>query len=369
SCDTGLLNAACNNVQRAVSAKSTLPTIEGILFKTAENGVELCGYDLDMGIKTTIPAKVERGGSVIINAKMLCDIIKHMSFQNTVINVDERNICIIKNGDSEYSIIGIDAEEYPELPFIQDGAPVAVPQGLLKNMIRQTVFAVSADDSNTVHKGVKFIVTENNLNLLALDGYRLASRNGEIEYSGENLSFIVPGKTLNEISKFLSDTDNPVVMGLGKRHIVFYIDDYIIISRLFEGEFIDYKASIPPERNTKIRINTKIFIESIEKTAAIITEKIKSPICCSLEGDSIKNYCMTPQGTATDRIKANIEGVNMEIGFNNRYLIDALRACETDEINIEMKGPLSPVLILPPDGDSFFYMVLPVRLSYEKNIG
>ena len=362
-CSTETLSQACQNVQRAVSTKTSIPAIEGILLK-AENGrLYLTGYDLEVGINTSIEAKVEQDGSIILNARYLCDIIRRLPDEEVEIEADARQLCYIRSGETNYSLNGISAEEYPELPSVTGGAPVIIDQGILKNMIRQTIFAVADNNSNVVYTGIKFEIEKNQIKLIAVDGVRLAIRTEEIDYNGEELSFIVPGKTLSEVMKLIDEEEADVSLGVGKRHIVFEVNGYSIVSRLLEGEFLDYKSAVPASFATTVRVSTKTLMSSIDRTSLLITDRLKSPVRCIFDDNTIKISSITSLGTANDKISAQIDGERIEIGFNNRFLIEALRVCDTDEVLIKLNSPVSPIIILPPEGESFLFLVLPVRLK------
>ncbi len=362
-CNTETLSQACQNVQRAVSTKTSIPAIEGILLK-AENGkLYLTGYDLEVGINTSIEAKIEQDGSIILNARYLCDIIRRLPDEEVEIEADARQLCYIRSGETNYSLNGISAEEYPELPSVTGGAPVIIDQGILKNMIRQTIFAVADNNSNVVYTGIKFEIEKNLIKLIAVDGVRLAIRTEEIDYDGEELSFIVPGKTLSEVMKLIDEEEADVSLGVGKRHIVFEVNGYSIVSRLLEGEFLDYKSAVPASFTTNVRVSTKTLMSSIDRTSLLITDRLKSPVRCIFDDNTIKISSITSLGTANDKISAEIDGDRIEIGFNNRFLIEALRVCDTDEVLIKLNSPVSPIIILPPQGESFLFLVLPVRLK------
>ncbi|MBQ7653656.1 MAG: DNA polymerase III subunit beta, partial [Clostridia bacterium] len=278
-CQTQKLSEACQIIQRSVSPKTSIPALEGILLKALGDELILTGYDMDLGINTSISARVNKPGSIIINAKTLCDILRYLPGESVVIEKqDERFKYMIRSGETEYTILGIDAADFPELPKIEDSYPIVVEQKKLREMIRQTIFAVAVNDSTkVVHTGIKFEITSGNIRLIALDGFRLAIRNEEIDYEGEEISFIVPSKTLSEIVKIMNDDEGTVSISIGKRHIIFEIGDYFIISRLLEGEFLNYKTAIPMNCSTTVRVSTKSMIECIERTSLIITDKIKIP--------------------------------------------------------------------------------------------
>ena len=275
-CSSQILSEACMNVQRATSSKSTnLPTIEGILIKAENDRIMLTGYDLEMGIITAVAGRVEQTGSIILNAKILCDILRNAPEDLVTIECDERLICKIKSGDSEFSITGFSEDEYPELPSVSGGFPIVIKGETLKDMIKKTIFATADNGAKIVHTGVRFEVTQENIRLVAVDGYKLAIRNEKIDYEGEEKVFIIPKKTLNEVMKLAGDGDETVSLVVASRHIMFECGKYIIVSRLLEGEFLSYKSAIPVTAKTEVKVNTRKIISSIERTSLIITERIK----------------------------------------------------------------------------------------------
>mgnify|MGYP000881676932 CR=1 FL=1 len=364
-CDTAVLSTACQNVQRAVSAKTTIPAVEGILIKAADGKLMLTGYDLEFGINTAIEARIEEAGGIVLNAKLLCDILRKLPGDTVRIECDERLLARITSGDADYSLVGISKDDYPELPSVMGGQPIEINMGILKEMVRQTIFSVATNESKAVHTGIKFEIEGKELKLIAVDGFRLAIRREIIEYDGEDVSFIVPAKALSEAVKLISDEEAAMKIGLGKKHMVFEVDDYVVVTRLLEGDFLNYKAAIPSSSATTVRINTKDFISSIERASLIITDKLKSPVRCKFDNNTVSVSSTTVVGTASDRVAAAIAGDSVEIGFNNRYLIEALNASDTDEVIVKLNGAVSPILILPVEGESFLFLVLPVRLKAE----
>ncbi len=367
-CDTQSLTEVCLNVQRCIPAKAVLPHIEGILIRTnGASSIELSGFDLDLGVTTTMEVNVERAGAVVLNAKTFCDILRHLPGETVTVDCDEKNVCTVKSGEIEYTLISLSPEEYPELPKITDERIFRMAQNVLKDMIRQTIFAVSLDDSKAVHRGIKFEINPGEIRLIALDGYRLAIRKEFIDYNGDPVSFVAPAKTLAELIKLAGDDDAFIVMKKGKRHISFTVNGYELVSKLLEGEFLDYKAAIPTAKTATVRVNTKNLIDSIERTSIIITEKMRSPLRFIFDEDQIKISVITALGSANDRLSASVDGKRTEIGFNNRFIMDALRSADTDEVLIHLNGPFSPAIVLPPEGDSFLYLILPVRIKNENN--
>ncbi len=358
---------AVNNVSPAVSSKSALTALEGILLSCKNGTLSLTGYNLELGITKVIEVKSQEDGDIILPAKLLGEIINKSASGEISFATDEKNLTVINTGNSEFTILGIDAKEYPEIPTVNDQNQFSLPNSLLKNMIGQTNFAVSQSDQIPITTGTLFDLCDGVLNMVAVDGCRLALRKEPVKVDGE-FYFVVPGKTLVEIQKLLiklagDDQEDSVEINVSRKHIIFSIKGYSVVSRLLEGEFLDYRAAIPTEKKTTVRVSTREFIRSIDLTSIIITDKIKSHIRCEFADSSINVSCVTTIGKANDSLGASIEGENVTIGFNNKYMTDALKASECDEIIIEMSGPLSPMKLLPTDGDAFLFLVLPVRLK------
>ncbi len=362
-CNTSILNDAAMNVQKAVMTKTTMPILEGILFETDSDCIKLTGYDLEIGIETKVKADIIEEGSVILNAKTFCDIIRHIPYDKVIFETDEKMQCKIYCGDIEYYMTGINAKDYPELPVIVNGKEISINQKILKDMIKKTIFSVAVNDVRVIHKGIKFEIKPGEIRLVAIDSHRIALRKEFIAYNGEEISFVVPSKTMGEIMKLIPEEDNFVKIGLGRRHILFEIDGYTVISRLLEGEFMKYESIIPQNFNTVVRAKTRELTDSIERVSLIITDRFKAPLKLEFNGDEIKISTATALGTASDKLEASVDGNNIEIGIQSRYILDALRASEEEEILINMVNPLSPICIVPTTGETFLYLILPVRLS------
>ncbi|MBR5410901.1 MAG: DNA polymerase III subunit beta [Clostridia bacterium] len=363
-CDTQKLMEVCLNIQRCVPGRSVIPHLEGFLIKTlSDTAIEISGFDLDLGITTTFETTVTEPGSIVLNAKTFCDILRNLEGETVTVDCDEKNICTIRSGELDYTLIGLSADDYPELPTITEGTRIPVSQRLLKDMIKQTIFAVSMDDSKTVHRGVKFELEAGQLRLVALDGFRLAIRSEFLQYDGEPMTFVVPAKALAEIIKFMGDDDEFIELFKGRRHIIFEIGGYSIISRLLEGVFLDYRTAIPTAKSATVRINTAALIRCIESSAPMITERTKSPTRFIFDEDTVKISAVTSIGTFNGKVPCSVDGKRTEIGFNNRFLLEALRSCEGDEVLIQLNGPKAPGIILPTEGESFLYLILPVMLK------
>jgi len=364
-CDRNQLFEVISNVSRAVSPKSTLAALEGILMRAHDGRLYLSGYDLDMGMSASIEAKVLEEGEIVLTAKLFVDMIRRMASETVSIETDAKLLTFIKGGFTEFTILGIPPEEFPEMPSVTDSAELKIPQNMLKSMINQTLFAIASNDSKPVHTGSLFEINDNVLTVVSVDGFRLALRKEKL-HDCEDISFVVPGKTLSEISKLLEDdSDELVDVYLSHKHIIFNVSGYSVVSRLLEGEFLDYKAAIPPSSATVITVNKREFIDSIERTSLLISDRLKSPLRVKFEESNIKMSCSTAIGKAYDELSCRMVGTPVEMGFNNRYLIDALRASDCDEVNLVINGALSPMKIVPLKDESFLFLVLPVRLKTE----
>ena len=366
-CNTKELSTACNNVIRAVSTKVTIPTIEGILIECGSNTLSLTGYDFEFGINTIMSVDVVEPGAIVINAKVLCDIIRKLNNDEVTIETNGNSVSII-SGAAQYNITGIDAEDYPELPSVNNGQKIELDQNLMYSMVNQTVFAVADNESSKpVYTGLKFVVENGTLTMIGVDGYRLAIRKEQINYDGEELDFVVPKKTIKEIIKlFNTEDDKDISISVGKRHIVFDVDNYSIISRLLDGDFLDYKAAVPKTCNTTVLINTSDAINCIERTLPVIENDKKNPIRCLFDADEMRVSTVSSIGRVVNYTHANVSGDRVEIGFNSKFMLDALHASDTDEVKIELGGPVSPAVIKPINADNFIFLVLPMRLKNEN---
>ena len=358
------LSYAVSNVSRAVSAKATIPALEGVLIKAYHNMLEISGYDLEIGIVTQVEATVAEEGEIVVSARLFNEIIRKLPEEIVSIETDERMITYIKSGAADYQIVGISSAEYPELPNVEELAALTINAEVLKNMIRQTVFAVSDNMAKPIYTGSLFDIDGGIFRIVSVDGFRMAIREENVDCD-LSTKFVVPGKTQNEILKLITDNKKDVQMIVGQRHIVLKIENYSIVSRLIEGNFLDYKTTVPKTAATEFVINTRVLAAAVDRMALLTNEKIQSPVRCSITADEIKLSCSTTVGRANDMSPASVRGKDVEIGFNNRYLLDALKNTDTDEIRVILNGSLSPMIIKPVNGDSFTFLVVPMRLAAE----
>ena len=363
SCEKALLTAAVSTTSRAVAAKSSIPAMEGILIE-ADTRLRLTGYNLETGIQATVPAEIKEPGSLVLSARLFGEIIRKMP-DDVVIFTAKDYMVNIKCGMSEFNILGTDPEEFPELPSVEQQNAVVLEQSVLRSMISQTLFAVSDNESRPIHTGSLFEVEDGQLTVVSVDGYRLALRREKLENVGkdESFSFVVPGSALSEVEKICAGED-AVSVAQGARHIQFQAGDTVLVCRRLEGEFLAYKNAIPRNNKIHVECDAKALLSSIDRVSLIISEKLKSPLRCVFGDGMVSITTKTGIGDAADQCPITGDGQGLEIGFNNKYLMDALKAAPADRLRLEFTSGVAPCVILPAEGEeTFVYMVLPVRLK------
>lgn len=364
SCEKALLQAAISTTSRAVSPKSSIPALEGILLE-AGSDLRLTGYNLETGIRTIVPADIREEGTLVLGARLFGEIVRKLP--DDIVTFQSENYMVnIKCGMSEFNILGTDPEEFPELPTVEYQNSLILPQSRLKAMISQTLFAVSDNESRPIHTGSLFEVDSEGLTIVSVDGYRLALRHESIDKKegAETFSFVVPGAALSEVEKICSDVDELASVTQGARHVMFKVGDTMLVSRRLEGEFLAYRQAIPRNNTIHVEGDTRALLSSIDRVSLIISDKLKSPLRCVFDSNLLKISTKTAIGDAYDECPLSGDGGGLEIGFNNKYLMDALKAAPADKVRLELTTGVSPCVILPTEGEeNFLYMVLPVRLK------
>lgn len=360
------LSEALRNVSKAVADKAALKALEGIKFSLRDSLLELTGYDLEIGIRTTVPVKSADKGSFIVNATIFSEMVAKMPEGELSIEVDDNYMVTIERGITSYNLLASSSEDYPELPERGTSEPITISQSVLKSMINQTKFAASQLDIKPILKGELFEIKDNTVTVAAIDGYRLAVRTEPIAYN-EDVSFVVPAKNLDEVAKLLSDNEDELCsMIVSRKHILFEIGNYIVNSRLLEGEFHPYRSAIPENFNTEIIVDRTALIRSLERCMLLINEKNPSPVRCTFENNQLKVKCVTGSlGKVYDEIDTQQNGVSLEIGFKCRYFLDPLKAVSDEKVKLQLSGSLQPMKIIPLEDNNYTYLVLPVRLPKE----
>ena len=363
SCEKYLLQSACAISSRATASKSPIPALEGLLLEAGAH-LKITGYDLKEGIYTTVEAEIFQPGAIVVGARLFGEMIRRLPDGIVTITADENHNVNVKCGKSEFNFMGIDAEDYPEMPVVDGLNNIALPQNILRSMINQTIFAVSDSDVRPIYTGTLFEVEGDELTLVSIDGYRLAKRSEKLERAEmENCSFVVPGSALSDIERICGDGEEMVKISVGAKHISFSIGETVVISRRLEGEFLNYRRSIPENFRYVVKVDRSEIMSVIDRVALIINEKNSSPVRMVFGDGSIDCLCVTPIGKAEDVCGCEGSGEDLEIGFNDRYLMDALKASGKEELNVCLNTASSPCVIKAADGsESFTYMILPVRL-------
>ena len=366
SCEKALLQAAVSTAGRAVAAKSSIPALEGLLLEGSRE-LTLSGYNTQTGIRTSFEAQIREEGRIVLNARLFGDIIRRMPDDIIVFSADEKYMVHLGCGDASFDILGLSADDYPELPEVDDEYSVTLPQKTLKAMIGQTAFAVSTNESRPVHTGSLFEIDDTGLTMVSVDGFRLALRHEPLEkIDGGAFRFVAPGSALKEVENICGDTDEMITVTRGKRHLLFSAGETQLICRRLEGEFLDYKNAIPRNNPICVEVANSALLQSLDRISVVISEKLKSPVRCVFEEDRVLLSARTGNGEAKDICLTKGDGNGLEIGFNNRYLMEALRYAPADSVRLELNTNISPCVITPVDGsDNFLYMVLPVRLKAQ----
>lgn len=367
SCEKSLFEQTINTVIRAVPAKSSVPAMEGILLEAEGETVTATAYNGQTAIRTRIDVDVEREGRIVLGAKLLSEIVRKMPDGTVTLDSAEDGATKLNCGNARYNVSSLSADDFPELPEVETENALEIRESALGSMIAQTVFAVSANEARPVQTGELFEAANGKLNVVACDGFRLAARKEPME-RGADMEFVVPGAALSEVERLCGATDDTVRIAVGNRHVLFTIGGAELISRRLDGAFLDWKKAVPRDNPINVKVDAKALMQSIERVGVVINEKMKSPIRCAVGMNEITLSARTGIGAATDRCKVDGDGGDLEIGFNHRYLSDALRYAPENALNVSFKSSTTPAVITAAAGDNggkFLYMVLPVRLKAE----
>lgn len=364
SCDKKTLAEAVSGVSRAVSPSAAIPVLQGILLKAEGFKLTLTGYDQQLAITTSIEINVQEPGEIVLPAKLLNDMLRTLGGDEVDFYANPDMNTLIKSGITEYNLMGMNAADFPELPATDAEKAFEIDAAELSNMIEMTKYAVSNDDKKPALTGELFSIMPGELTIVAVDGFRLAIAKHPI-VSDNEIDIVVPAKTVSEVSRLFTSVGGPIQVDANRRYVVFSGGNYTIISRLIEGDFLNYKSVLPEGYKTRVIVDVSPFEKTIERCSIIISERLRNPLRIKFKENGIDVRCETPIGKVSDYIDASIEGDEIEIGFNYRYLLDAFRFSESDQVVMELSGPLSPVKILPVEGDDFIFMVLPVRFNND----
>lgn len=365
-CSKELLINNINIVSKAVATKTTLEILECILLTADAKGFRLIANDLEIGIETAnIEAEIEETGSVALEAKFFSEIIRNLPEERVEIETDEKNVTVIKSGKTEFKLLGRNPEEFPRLAEVEKENKYSIKPVIFKNMVRQTVFSVSIDESKPVLTGELLEIKDESFNMVSIDGFRVSFRKTDADPGYKETSVVVPAKALSEISKILTDKEDGMLnLYFTENQILFELDSCVMIARLLEGEFIKYEQIFTDDYTTKIEIDKLMLLRSLERASLISKDNKKTPVKLNIQEDG--NVIITSNtdiSNSYEELKADVEGSGLTIAFNPKYLIDALKAIDESVIAIQFMTDLSPCIIKSTSGDSYKYLVLPLKLK------
>jgi DNA polymerase-3 subunit beta len=353
-----------NIVQKAVPSKTTLPILEGILFDAKNGKLKLTATDLEIGIETVSNVDVIEPGKIVLSSRIIGDIVRKLPDADIEIEKAEGNLVCIKSEGSKFNIVTLPYDEYPELPVVKKENGIVLKQNTLRDMIRKTIFGVSLDEVRPILTGVLFDVSGDELTMVALDGFRMAVKKYGI-INDNKFKAVIPGKTLSEIGKIINENEESVNIYFSKNHIQVQIENTIIVSRLLEGEFINYSQIIPSEYKIKVKTSSNQLMESCDRAALFARESSNNMIKFEIIDDMMIIMSNSQSGDVHEELKIQKEGSDIEIAFNAKYFLDVLKVIEGEEITIEFTTNVSPSIIRPVNDTDYLYLVLPAR--FKKN--
>ncbi len=366
-CEKDKILKAINSVTKAVASKTTMPILEGIFIQTNENQVKLTTYDLEIGIEYIIECDVKEQGATVVNAIMFSEIIRKLPDTDIKIEINDKNLLVIECEGSLYKLATMNPDEFPELPQINIENSIEIEQNSLKEMIRKTIFAVSTEENRPIFTGCLFQISNNKLNVVAVDGFRLAWKSKFLQNKINDFTAVIPGRTLNEINKIISDSFDNIKIGVAKNQALFEMENCKVVTRLLDGEFLNYSSVIPENWETRIRVNRDILQNCFERVSLISSSSIekekKYPVKVLVEIGKVTISCTNQTGDAKEEIYVESEGKNLEAGFNPKYFLDALRAIDDEEVFVDFGTSISPCVIRPVEEGDYTYMILPIRLK------
>jgi len=367
-CPKDILNENINIVSKAVSSRSTMPVLEGIYIKADENGnLVLKGNDMDISIETDMKAEVKSPGEAVINAKLFGNIIKTLTSDNVNIESHENgNTIIIKGGKAKFELPLIPAAEFPEFAKPEVKYSIKIDKNILRDMINKTIFAVAVNDARPVLTGCLLEIEGKTLKMVAVDGYRMAIRNAVVEEEFDKHRIIIPAKALNDLTKIIKeDGDESICISCSGNHALFEFDGCRMYTRLIEGDYINYESIISSDFAKEIECDTDEFYNAVQRASLMLSGEAGKSIKMRVETDNINISCESVSGSVDDNISVDNSDFELTIGFNHRFLADALKACDCDRVVLKLKASRTPLVIEPIEDKNFLYLILPVRLNEE----
>ncbi|WP_291650854.1 DNA polymerase III subunit beta [Clostridium sp.] len=360
-CEKQKLQEGISIANKAITGKTTMPILEGIYINAKSEGLTLIGSDMDVSIETKVDADILEEGMIVIDARIFGEIIRKLPNSDIKIETLENDIMQITCEKSVFNLVYMNGEDYPALPSINENLSVEVHQNILKNMIKGTSFAIAQDETRPILQGILFEVKNKNLNLVALDGYRLAVRSEFLDNDNE-IEVVIPGKTLNEVSKILEDVSDIVKITFTNNHILFNLNNTKVISRLLDGKFVNYSSLLPQEHKILVDVNKQQLQSCIERASLMAKDSNSNLIKLEVQEENMIITSNSQLGKVREELSINLQGEPIQIAFNSRYLLDVLKNVDDDEVKLEMTSSVSPCVIKCKNTDNSKYLVLPVRL-------
>ena len=366
-CSKSNLLYGVNIVSKAVPTRTTMAILECILIDASAGEIKLTANDMELGIETKIEGEIEERGIIALDAKVFSDIVRKLPDNEVVIETDSSFKTTITCEKAKFNIIGKSGEDFSYIPYIERNEEISISQFTLKEVIRQTIFSIADNDNNKLMTGELFEINENSLKVVSLDGHRISIRNIELKNNYEHKKVVVPGKTLQEISKILpGNADEDVSMYLSDNHIVFEFGNTTVVSRLIEGEYFKIEQMLSSDYETKVKINKRELLDCIDRATLLVKEGDKKPIIMNITGDKMELKINSFIGSMNEEIDITKDGKDILIGFNPKFFIDALRVIDEEEVTLYMVNPKAPCFIRD-ENETFIYLILPVNFNAAAN--
>mgnify|MGYP001268739312 FL=1 len=352
---------------KAVPSKTTMPILECILIDATTNQIKFTTNDMELGIETIVDGTIEEKGIIALDAKIFYEIIRRLPDNMVTIKTDEKLTATITCEKAKFNIVGKSGDDFSYIPFIERNECISISQFTLKEVIRQTIFSIADNDNNKLMTGELFEIEENQLKVVSLDGHRISIRNIELKNNYDHKKVVVPGKTLQEVSKILpGSAEEEVNIFLSENHIVFEFDDTTVVSRLIEGEYFKIEQMLSSDYDTKVKINKRELLDCIDRATLLVKEGDKKPIIMNITDGNMELKINSFIGSMNEDIDITKEGKDILIGFNPKFFIDALRVIDEEEVSLYMVNPKAPCFIKDDEG-KFIYLILPVNFNAATN--
>lgn len=366
-CSKANLLKGVNTVLKAVPSKTTMSILECILVDASSNEIKLTANDMELGIETVIEGSIEERGIIALDAKIFSEIVRKLPDNEVTIRTDANYQVSISCEKAKFNIAGKSGDDFSYLPYIEKNESITISEFTLKEIIRQTIFSIADNDNNKLMTGELFEITENRLRVVSLDGHRISIRNIELKENYNNKKVVVPGKTLQEISKILAgEAENMVNIFFTNNHILFEFDQTKVVSRLIEGEYFHIDQMLSSDYDTKLTVNKRELLSCIDRATLLVREGDKKPIIIHVQDNCMELKINSVVGSMNEELEIQKEGKDIMIGFNPKFFIDALRAIDEDEVTLFMVNPKAPCFIKDEEG-TYIYLILPVNFNAINN--